>query len=137
MKTSSLQSKRRGHYYDSIRETNGQVYPLSIPRIGILITTFISLKVWVQGPVHYVLYTYWLLKSFTVADLAIISATICCTPRFTCSILPRPINGKREISLTSWQHCNKTVQKRRLQLYIHWMKLDTCIEKCIMHYSTP
>ena len=28
MKTSSLQSKRRGHYYDSIRETNGQVYPL-------------------------------------------------------------------------------------------------------------
>ena len=31
MKTSSLQSKRRGHYYDSIRETNGQVYLLSIP----------------------------------------------------------------------------------------------------------
>ena len=30
MKTSSLQSKRRGHYYDSIRETNGQVYPLYI-----------------------------------------------------------------------------------------------------------
>ena len=25
--------KRRGHYYDSIREKNGQVYPLSIPRI--------------------------------------------------------------------------------------------------------
>ena len=33
MKTSSLQSKRRGHYYDPIRETNGQVYPLPIPRI--------------------------------------------------------------------------------------------------------
>ena len=41
MKTSSLQSKRHGHYNDSIRETNGQVYPLSIPRIWILITTII------------------------------------------------------------------------------------------------
>ena len=28
MKTSSSQSKRRGRYYDSIRETNGQVYPV-------------------------------------------------------------------------------------------------------------
>ena len=37
MKTSSLQSKRRGHYYDSIRETNGQVYPLKIKVILVIV----------------------------------------------------------------------------------------------------
>ena len=43
MKTSSLQSKRRGHHYDSIRETNGQVYPLP----EILVKSKVLLRSWI------------------------------------------------------------------------------------------